>query len=318
MKTVQQICKIVKPLADDRKPIVEVFEGDCFIRGLGFKVRLKTSLETGIYLKEFLEKGIAHEVKDVLNDVGDFASMFAYEEEANVVSKQALDAIQKAVVFSGKDVLRPALQGVMCKEGEIASTDAHTLFWYEGETGFKDAVILNKETVKILKLAKSEVLVAYPKKPKDKEALKSLLFICKEFTLEAMVIDSTFPNYRAVIPQGESLRLTFDNETMRKALTIVKEFTNSTTRKVEFHIFRDRVKLVGEDLDFELTREEEIPLIGSEGLSSKKDYFLIGFNATSFLNVLKSLPKGEVTLALTEANRAGVFNKSVLLMPVMI
>ena len=186
--------------------------------------------------------------------------------------------------------------------------------------------------------AKSSGLATFimPKKPLN--LLKSLLasddvevtvefnetnarFSFADTTLVCRLIDGKYPNYDAVIPKQNPNKLTIDRNAFLNSVKRVSIFSSKTTHQVRLKITGSELQLSAEDLDFANEANERLTC------QYEGEDIEIGFNAIFLLEMLNNLNTEEVTLELSEPNRAGILKPHgqeeeedilMLVMPVML
>ena len=134
------------------------------------------------------------------------------------------------------------------------------------------------------------------------------------------LIEGRYPNYNSVIPQNNPNRLTVDRNAMLSALRRVQPFANSTNL-IKFHMENGSLQLDAEDYDFSKTATERMSCdYNGQPMS-------IGFNGSSFIEILSNFDCQEVIIQLADPSRAGVVvpaeqpadqNVLMLLMPMFI
>lgn len=227
------------------------------------------------------------------------AGAHAVELPASVLQ----NAIEKTIFCTADDELRPVMNGIFfdITEGKITmvATDAHRLVRYSntGVTGGAAAsFILPKKPASLLKslLAKSpeDVKVTFGQKNARFE-FGNTIVVCRQ-------IEGRFPNYNAVIPQGNQNVVTVDRQTMINACKRVAVFANNGTAQLRIAISENHLKISAQDIDFSTSAEEIIDC----------DYagtpMAIGFKAPFLIDLLSSIGSSDVQLKLADPARAGL------------
>lgn len=110
------------------------------------------------------------------------------------------------------------------------------------------------------------------------------------------VIDGIIPNYKAIIPQDNSGKITINNAAFAAALNriaVIRPEAKSATKTVTLVIDGTELKLTSSnDLEGDVT---EILDIENEGLPDK---FTASYNAEYLLDVAKTLPSGKINMNL--------------------
>jgi DNA polymerase-3 subunit beta len=216
-------------------------------------------------------------------------------------------AIEKTIFCTADDDLRPVMNGIFFDIAEdkvtMVATDAHRLVRYTNtgvQSGVAASFILPKKPASLLKnlLAKEEeeVKVTFGAKNARFE-FGSTIIVCRQ-------IEGRFPNYNAVIPQGNQNVVTVDRQTMINACKRVAVFANNGTAQLRLALSENQIKISAQDIDFSTSAEETISC----------DYngtpMAIGFKAPFLIDLLGSIASADVQLKLADPARAG------LIMPV--
>ena len=213
------------------------------------------------------------------------------------------NAIEKTIFCTADDDLRPVMNGIFFDIAEdkvtMVSTDAHRLVRYANtgvQAGIVASFILPKKPASLLKnlLAKAEdeVKVTFGAKNARFEFGNSIV-VCRQ-------IEGRFPNYNAVIPQGNQNIVTVDRQTMINACKRVAVFANNGTAQLRLALSENQIKISAQDIDFSTSAEETITC----------DYngmpMAIGFKAPFLIDLLSSIASDDVQLKLADPARAGL------------
>jgi len=236
----------------------------------------------------------------------EYPEMPAAEADARSIAMPAnilQSAIEKTIFCTADDDLRPVMNGIFFDIAEdkvtMVATDAHRLVRYTN-TGVQSGVaanfILPKKPAGLLKnlLAKEEeeVKVTFGAKNARFE-FGSTIIVCRQ-------IEGRFPNYNAVIPQGNQNVVTVDRQTMINACKRVAVFANNGTAQLRLALSENQIKISAQDIDFSTSAEETISC----------DYngtpMAIGFKAPFLIDLLGSIASADVQLKLADPARAGL------------
>lgn len=279
----------------------------------------KLLLET---LKEFSEQPLAFTIDDnnfAVNMVSqngtysfvgvngnEYPEMPAAEADAKTITMPAnvlQSAIEKTIFCTADDELRPVMNGIFFDIAEdkvtMVATDAHRLVRYTNMSvtaGAAASFILPKKPAGLLKnlLAKAdeEVKVTIGAKNASFE-FGNTIVVCRQ-------IEGRFPNYNAVIPQGNQNVVTVDRQTMINACKRVAVFANNGTAQLRLALSENQIKISAQDIDFSTSAEETIAC----------DYsgtpMAIGFKAPFLVDLLSSIASADVQLKLADPARAGL------------
>ena len=240
----------------------------------------------------------------------EYPEMPAAEADARSIAMPAnilQSAIEKTIFCTADDDLRPVMNGIFFDIAEdkvtMVATDAHRLVRYTNtgvQSGVAASFILPKKPAGLLKnlLAKEEeeVKVTFGAKNARFE-FGSTIIVCRQ-------IEGRFPNYNAVIPQGNQNVVTVDRQTIINACKRVAVFANNGTAQLRLALSENQIKISAQDIDFSTSAEETISC----------DYngtpMAIGFKAPFLIDLLGSIASADVQLKLADPARAG------LIMPV--
>jgi DNA polymerase-3 subunit beta len=135
------------------------------------------------------------------------------------------------------------------------------------------------------------------------------------------LIDATYPDYNAVIPQNNPNKLTVSRLEFQNALRRISIYSNKTTYQVILSIAGSELKISAQDLDFSNEANERL-ICNYEGNDMD-----IAFNARFLIEMLGVLDSNEIEIELSTPTRAGVLRPVdkadhedllMLVMPVMI
>ena len=236
----------------------------------------------------------------------EYPEMPAAEADARSIAMPAnilQSAIEKTIFCTADDDLRPVMNGIFFDIAEdkvtMVATDAHRLVRYTNtgvQSGAAASFILPKKPAGLLKnlLAKEEeeVKVTFGAKNARFE-FGSTIIVCRQ-------IEGRFPNYNAVIPQGNQNVVTVDRQTMINACKRVAVFANNGTAQLRLALSENQIKISAQDIDFSTSAEETISC----------DYngtpMAIGFKAPFLIDLLGSIASADVQLKLADPARAGL------------
>ncbi len=257
----------------------------------------KLLLET---LKEFSEQPLAFTI-----DENNFAvNMISQNGTYSFVGVNGNEYPEMpAAEAEAQTLVLPAMNGIFFDiapdKVTMVATDAHRLVRYTNagvQAGVAASFILPKKPAGLLKnlLAKeeSDVKVTFGAKNARFE-FGSTIIVCRQ-------IEGRFPNYNAVIPQGNNNIVTVDRQTIINACKRVAVFANNGTAQLRLALSENNIKISAQDIDFSTSAEETISC----------DYngmpMAIGFKAPFLIDLLSSVESAEVQLKLADPARAGL------------
>ncbi len=244
-------------------------------------------------------------------------------DEVEIPTEVLTQAIVNTIFATSNDDLRPTMTGVYFQfednQATFVATDAHKLVKYSHKIS-NDSVsasfIMPKKALNLLKssLASSEkVRISFNK--------SNAFFSFGSFQMACRLIDGRFPDYNMVIPINNPNLMTIRRLDFLNSLKRIAIYANKTTNQVLIKIDGEHLNISSQDLDFSNEAEETIPCT-YEGKSMQ-----IAFNAKFLIEMLSIISVGDITLELSEPNRAGILRPSdqdpgsdllMLVMPVMI
>lgn len=214
-----------------------------------------------------------------------------------------LDSIARSLFATDNNEVRPVMNGIYfdITDGKLAlvATDGHKLvrnliFNVDAET--TTSFILPKKPATLLRnsLSKddSEVMIEFTQRNAE--------FVFGEYTLICRLIEGRYPNYNAVIPQGNPNELTVDRKSLLCTIKRVLPFASASSQLVRLSIEPGKLTVSSEDIDFATSAKESI-LCDYNGMNLN-----IGFGGNTLLEILNSLDSEEVCLKLADPSRAGV------------
>ena len=274
------------------------------------------------------------EYKMVGHDGQDYPDLPELESEENRVElENALlsRAISKTSFAVSQDALRPAMMGIYFEigpeEGRTVATDGHRLVRLTMEELVSEEELTFIVPEKALSLAGRVA----SDQAADQGGLCTVSvgeghvgFNFGEAQVIARLIDETYPNYGAVIPDENEKALTVGREALLAAVKRVGLYSSSTTNQIRLEIERDRLDISAEDIERSSKAHEEVRCdFDGKGESE----MTIGFNANYLTEVLSNLDADDVVFKLSTPNRAGIVtpeeqgegeNLLMLIMPVML
>lgn len=244
------------------------------------------------------------------------------QQEIQVEGDLLRRAIDKTAFAVSQDALRPAMMGVYFQlnedETRVVATDGHRLVKLELPELQTDAdvdfIVPEKATKLASRIVDDEMCTI-----RVDESHVSFQF--ETARVLARLIDETYPNYEAVIPDENDRSLVVDREDMLNAVRRVGLYSSSMTNQIRLDITSDAITISAEDVERSSEAEEVIHCdYDSEDME-------IGFNSEYLTEVLSNVSNEEVVFKLSSPNRAGIVlpqeqaddeNILMLIMPVML
>ena len=241
------------------------------------------------------------------------------------ISTAALSsAISNSIIATSNDELRPAMTGVYINlsptNTTFVATDGHRLIRYrrvdvvsEGE----HAIIVPRKALNLLNTTlpseNSNVTVEFN--------MANAFFHFNNIKMICRLIDERFPDYENVIPSESDNHMSIGRLELLNSLKRISIYANKTTNQVRLKITGSELQISAEDLDFSNEANERL------SCEHDGEDIEIGFNARFMMEMISNLESKEITLQLSEPNRAGLIvpkekndNEDILMlvMPVML
>ena len=231
-----------------------------------------------------------------------------YEELGEVLlsfEKGEIQKVFKKIVFSSSiEATRPALSGVLLsQEGDglvIVATDGYRLsldqFVANQPAKSATTVIIPAKVIKeAIALREEEGVKLFVSRHNNQVA-----FVQKEAILIGRLIEAEFPNYKKIIPTDAATKVTFDRESLLKAVKACSIFARETANIIKLSIKKDTIVVSAKTPSLgENTVEVDATLIGEEND--------IAFNARYILDALSNIDSQELIFEMTGPLNAGVF-----------
>jgi DNA polymerase-3 subunit beta len=235
-----------------------------------------------------------------------------------------LTGINCTLFATGEDDLRPTVNGIFfdIKEENITfvASDGHKLVRFinlEVKGNDVASFILPKKPSNLLKTIlpreEGEAVIGFDS--------NNAYITIGHFHVVCRLIEGTYPNYNAVIPKENPYRLTIDRLQLLNALRRVTVFSNSASSLIKLSISLNSILISAQDIDYATYAEETVACV-YEGTDMN-----IGFKGLFLIEILNSIPSGEVVLELADPSRPGLIlpveneegeDLLTLLMPVML
>ena len=187
--------------------------------------------------------------------------------------------------FISKEELRPALTGILLDyDGSIksVSTDGHLMRVIN--RGTSNGI----EVKKILPTKALKIISSPPLTPVEVFSTEShALFKRKDgIKLYSRWIDEAYPDYKPFVENWNlESSATFNVKDLLSAISDSKPFVNSVTKRIRLSLGKDRLNLISEDRENEISFKASVPILRR----FKSEGFEAGFNANYLEVILKSI-----------------------------
>ncbi len=224
------------------------------------------------------------------------------QHEINVEGGVLGEAIDKTAFAVSQDALRPAMMGVYFQMEEdntrVVATDGHRLVRLDlpklQADESVDFIVPEEATKHVGRIVEDDEVCTI------RVDEGHVGFDFKNARVLARLIDETYPNYEAVIPDENDRSLVLNREDMLNAVKRVGLYSSSMTNQIRLDITSDTVTISAEDVERSSEAEETIHCdYDSEDME-------IGFNSEYLTEVLSNVTSDEVVFKLSSPNRAGI------------
>ena len=236
----------------------------------------------------------------------------------NIIVDKMKEWLSFASDFVAQDELRPVMNGLYlyAKDGVLGAcaTDAHKLWHDTIECECDDfGVILPasgfKSLLSMLDGANDVVATI---------STKNISFTTPNSALHCRLIEGTYPNFKAVIPASNGIKVKAHKGELVDSVARVALFTNKTTSLLKLGIANNAMNIEGSDINFSRKASEKMDI---EQLGADIE---IGVKGDFFSICLSHIVSDEVVLEMSNPNRPIVFkdslepSKVILVMPMLI
>jgi DNA polymerase-3 subunit beta len=233
-------------------------------------------------------------------------------------------AISNTIFATSTDDLRPAMTGVFVQvdtdHTTFVATDGHRLVRYRREDVKSEnatSMILPRKALMLLKASLPSGSIPVKAEFSNSNAFFSfgnIKMICR-------LIDERYPDYENVIPQNNPNHMKIGRAELLSTLKRISIYSNKTTHQIRLKVTGNELEISAEDLDYSNEANEKLVC------EYTGENMEIGFNAKFLVEMLNNLNTDNLTLEMSQPNRAGLIvpedkeeNEDMLLlvMPVML
>lgn len=242
----------------------------------------------------------------------------------NIASDVLGNAISNTILATSNDELRPAMTGVYINLSDtnttFVATDGHRLIRYRRVDIASDSPNTMIVPRKALNLLKSTL-------PSDninvnvEYNVSNAFFKFGNIHMICRLIDERYPDYENVIPADNNNEMVIDRNEILGSLKRIAIYANKTTHQVRLKITGSELVISSEDLDFSNEANERL------SCDHDGEDIEIGFNGKFLIEMLSNISSKQISLKLSEPNKAGLLfpvdkdeNEDLLMlvMPVML
>ncbi|MBR6757494.1 MAG: DNA polymerase III subunit beta [Bacteroidaceae bacterium] len=218
-------------------------------------------------------------------------------------AERLLKGIGYTLFATADDTYRPIMNGInfdiFPDNIAFVASDIHKLVRFRDlsiQAGLRASFILPKKPATLLK-------AILPKESEDVNITfdeKSARFTLSNFVLTCRLIEGNYPNYNSVIPQNSPNVLTIDRSLFVNVLRRVSVFSDQALGLIELAFDDHHMVVSTQNIDYSISATETV------NCNYMGTPFTIGFNAPKLIEVFNTIQSDEVTVALSDASRAGV------------
>jgi DNA polymerase-3 subunit beta len=209
--------------------------------------------------------------------------------------KDMIDRVYCAITQEQRYYLNGAL--MILKDGtiELVSTDGHRLAYTllpVDNLKIEQEVrgIVSKKTLNELRKFDDEEIIF------DMDE-NNLFFRVQNRTLISRIIEGKFPNYEAVIPEGNPNMMVLDREEIADAIRRVALLSAERSKGIKFNIQKDRIMLFSSNPELGEARDEVEIEYDGPGVE-------IGFNAQYLLDFMTTVKAEKIRFEMKDENSA--------------
>ncbi|MCR9063024.1 MAG: DNA polymerase III subunit beta [Cytophagales bacterium] len=245
---------------------------------------------------------------------------FSIELDSNVLGA----AISNTIFATSTDDLRPAMTGVFIQldndHTTFVATDGHRLIRYRREDVKAENatnMILPRKALTLLNSSLPSAVMPV----KAEFSASNAFFSFGNIKMICRLIDERFPDYENVIPQNNPNKLKIGRAELLSTLKRISIYSNKTTHQIRLKVSGNALEISAEDLDYSNEANEKL------GCEYAGEDMEIGFNAKFLVEMLSNLNTDQLTLEMSQPNRAGLIipddkdeneDMLMLVMPVML
>jgi DNA polymerase-3 subunit beta len=212
------------------------------------------------------------------------------------------DMINKTSYAVSTDLTRPSLCGVLweIKKGVLSmvATDGHRLARVEQPgtqvSGDDKDVIVSPKALNIYRSLSASLDTVHVSLAEN-----HITFDLGDSVIYSRLLEGPFPDYNQVMPKKNTRKLTVSRDELTDACRRVAILSSAITHQVKLVLEDDRLTLSVKTPDVGEAVEEVTCAYNSPKME-------IGYNARYLLDILRTIPGGDVTFLLDRSDNAGV------------
>lgn len=218
-------------------------------------------------------------------------------------TEELIKGLDYTMFAASTDEYRPVMQGVFFDIKPdcvvFAATDTRKLVRFVNRhiaPGSTIGCIMPMKACSVLKnvLGKDESV-------RVELTTKNATFTSANFSFKCCLLNGRYPDYNRVIPTTNPYTLTVDRRSLLTAVRRVGVFVDPGYSLEKFRISPDYMEIKGDNKAIQSTAREKTPC------SFDGPELTIGFSSQYLQEILNVLPSDDVTIALADPGRPGVF-----------
>lgn len=240
-----------------------------------------------------------------------------------IVSSEFIHMFKTAAKFACKDELRPSMCGVNLTKCDInydngetrlyyVATDAHLLIFKRAQQiylGYDMIIPADSASVIAACFKQIEPLLIFKRDNK-------VVIHGERCKISIRLIDEKYPNWETVLPKDDAFSLYLKRKQLIPKLHLNQAFTNKTTKQVIFTIGKEKMKIYGEDVEWQDSVNTSVPVFNS---NQEADEYKVGFNTEFFLKAISTQPDDLIRITHSQNTvMPSVINGEVLIMPIQL
>lgn len=219
-----------------------------------------------------------------------------------------MEMVDKTSFSVATDRTRLALTGVYWKiapeQMTMVATDGHRLSLFEkaldGKDGEAEAIVPPKALSQAARVFAGGVELE-----KVVFGKGSILFDFGTTTIFSKLIEGPYPNFRQVIPSGNSKKVAVTTDDLASAVRRVSVLSNTITHQIRFSLMSGQMEVSTSNQDIGGESRETIP-VRYDG-----DSLVVGYNASFLLEIFRAVDTDEVVLELESPMSACIVKPAV-------
>lgn len=216
-----------------------------------------------------------------------------------------VEAVDKTAFAASTEPMRQQMAGIYFVFNEdgmtTVATDAHKLVRYRNHGVKSDTEVSFITPRKPIILVKNILGASKSEEPVVVECnSKNVTFSFDNMYIVCRLVDGKYPNVEAAIPRENPNHLTVERLSLLNVLKRVGLFASQSTHQVRLALTDGEMNVSAEDIEFSNNAQEKM------ACHYEGEPMEIGFNARFLSEMLNNIDTNEVTMEMSQPNRAGI------------